>query len=201
MAITRALGTFSAALLISAVLATEVHADGFMSPFLGVNFGGEAGGTFNDNVRDRSRAAFGGNLGFMSGGILGLELDAAYTKNFYGEGPAVGDNSLLTIMPAVILGIPVGGQQGPGLRPYATAGLGMIRRELSVGGSDVYDSADLAYSLGFGLMGYFSNHVGLRADYKYFRNVEVDQTSLTNVDFSRGTFDFSRAGIGILFRF
>ena len=50
-------------------------------------------------------------------------------------------------------------------------------------------------------MGYFSDHVGLRGDYKYFRNVEVDDVSLTNVDFRRGTFDFSRAALGILFRF
>jgi opacity protein-like surface antigen len=183
------------------VLATDARADGFVSPFLAVNFGGEAGGTFNDNVDDRSRATIGGNLGFMSGGVLGLELDVAHTKNFYGKGNAIGDNSLLTVMPAVIFGIPIGGQRGAGLRPYATAGMGMMRRTLSIGGSDVFDGSDLAYTLGFGVMGYFSDHVGMRADYKYFRNFEVDQTSLTHIDFQRGTFDFSRAGVGLLFRF
>jgi opacity protein-like surface antigen len=183
------------------VLATDARADGFVSPFLAVNFGGEAGGTFNDNVDDRSRATIGGNLGFMSGGVLGLELDVAHTKNFYGKGNAIGDNSLLTVMPVVIFGVPVGGQRGPGLRPYATAGVGMMRRALSIGGSDVFDGSDLAYTLGFGVMGYFSDHVGMRADYKYFRNFEVDQTSLTHIDFQRGTFDFSRAGVGLLFRF
>ena len=201
MTITRVLRTLSAALLICAGLATEARADGFVSPFLAVNFGGDAGGTFNNNVTDRSRATFGGNVGFMGGGIFGIELDVAYTKNFYGEGIGVGDNSLLTIMPAVIIGIPVGGQQGLGIRPYGTAGVGMIRRELSISGFDVFDGSDLAYNLGFGVMGYFSNHVGLRADYKFFRNFEVDEASLTNLDFHRGTFDFSRAGIGILFRF
>ena len=201
MTITRVLRTLSAALLICAGLATEARADGFVSPFLAVNFGGDAGGTFNNNVTDRSRATFGGNVGFMGGGIFGIELDVAYTKNFYGEGIGVGDNSLLTIMPAVIIGIPVGGQQGPGIRPYATAGVGVIRRSLSISGFDVFDGSDLAYNLGFGVMGYFSNHVGLRADYKFFRNFEVDEASLTNLDFHRGTFDFSRAGIGILFRF
>jgi len=201
MTITRVLRTLSAALLICAGLATEARADGFVSPFLAVNFGGDAGGTFNNNVTDRSRATFGGNVGFMGGGIFGIELDVAYTKNFYGEGIGVGDNSLLTIMPAVIIGIPVGGQQGPGIRPYATAGVGVIRRDLSISGFDVFDGSDLAYNLGFGVMGYFSNHVGLRADYKFFRNFEVDEASLTNLDFHRGTFDFSRAGIGILFRF
>jgi opacity protein-like surface antigen len=199
--VTRVLRTLGAALLICAGLATEARADGFVSPFLAVNFGGDAGGTFNDNVRDRSRATFGGSVGFMSGGVFGVELEVAYTKNFYGEGSAIGDNSLLTVMPAVIFGVPLGGQRGPGIRPYATAGVGMIRRELSISGFDVFEGSDLAYNLGFGVMGYFSDHVGIRADYKFFRNVEVDDASLPNIDFHRGTFDFSRAGVGIVFRF
>jgi len=201
MTITRVKRTFGVALLICAGVAAEARADGFVSPFLAVNFGGDAGGTFNNNVRDRSRTAFGGNVGFMGGGIFGLELDVAYTKNFYGEGAVVGDNSLLTVMPAVILGIPIGGQQGLGIRPYATAGVGMIRRDLNIRGFDVFDGSDLAYTLGAGVMGYFSDHVGLRADYKYFRNFEVDDASLTNIDFHRGTFDVSRIGVGVLFRF
>ena len=201
MTTTKTLKVLSVALLLCACSATEARADGFVSPFLAVNFGGDAGGTFNNNVRDRSRATFGGNVGFMGGVIFGVELDVAYTKNFYGEGAVVGNNSLLTVMPAVILGIPVGGQQGLGIRPYGTAGVGMIRRELSISGFDVFDGSDLAYSLGFGVMGYFSDHVGLRADYKFFRNFEVDEVGLTNIDFHRGTFDFSRAGVGVLFRF
>ena len=200
MTITRVLRTFIAA-LICAGFAAEARADGFVSPFLAVNFGGDAGGTFDDNVADRSRAAFGGNVGFMSGGIFGVELDVAYTKNFYGEGAIVGDNSLLTVMPAVIVGIPIGGQQGLGVRPYFTAGVGVIRRDLSISGFDVFEGSDLAYNLGGGLMGYFSDHIGLRADYKFFRNFEVDDASLINIEFHRGTFDFSRAGIGLLFRF
>lgn len=201
MTITKNLKALGAALLICAGFATEAHADGFVSPFLGVDFGGDAGGTFDNNVRDRNRSTFGVNFGSMSGGIFGVELDVAYTRNFYGEGAVVGDNSLLTVMPSVIMGVPVGGQRGPGVRPYATAGIGMMRRALNISGLDVFDGSDLAYSLGFGAMGYFSNHVGLRADYKLFRNFEVDEVSLTNADFRRGTFDFSRAAIGLLFRF
>jgi opacity protein-like surface antigen len=104
-------------------------------------------------------------------------------------------------MPAVIVGVPIGGQQGLGIRPYATAGVGMVRRTLNFSGFDVFDGSDLAYTLGGGVMGYFSDHVGLRADYRYLRNFEVDDVSLTDVDFSRGSFDFSRASVGVLFRF
>ena len=201
MTMRSSLKALCAALLIYVGCATEARADVYVSPFWAVNFGGDAGGTFNNNVSDRNRTTNGAAVGFMNGGIFGVELDIAYTNKFYGEGAVVGDNSLLTIMPAVIMGIPVGGQQGPGIRPYATAGVGIIRRELSISGVDVFDGSDQAYSLGFGVMGYFSNHVGLRADYKFVRNFEVDEVSLTNIDFHQGTFDFSRAAIGVLFRF
>ena len=201
MRTTRNLKALSAALLIAAGCATDARADGFVSPLVGVNFGGAAGGTFNNNVRDRNHTTFGADVGFMSGGLFGVELDVAFTDNFYGHGEGIRDNSLLTVMPSLIVGIPVGGQQGLGIRPFGTAGIGMMRRELNIDGVEVFDESNLAYSLGFGVMGYFSDHVGLRADYKYFRNVEVDEVRLTNVDFRRGTFDFSRAALGILFRF
>ncbi len=201
MTMRSSLKALGAALLICVGCATEARADVYVSPFWAVNFGGDAGGTFNNNVSDRNRTTNGAVVGFMSGGIFGVELDLAYTNKFYGEGAIVGDNSLLTVMPALIVGIPFGGQQGPGIRPYATAGVGIIRRELSISGVDVFDGSDLAYSLGFGVMGYFSNHVGLRADYKFVRDFEVDEVSLTNIDFHQGAFDFSRAAIGVLFRF
>ena len=93
MTMMRNLKALGAALLICAVSATEARADGFVSPFWAVNFGGDAGGTFNNNVSDRNRTTFGAVVGFMSGGILGFELDLAYTIKFYGEGAVVGDNS------------------------------------------------------------------------------------------------------------
>ena len=201
MTITKSLKVLSAALLICASCATEAHADGFVSPFMAVYFGGNVGCTFDDNVSSRNRTTFGAALGFMGGGIFGVELDVAYTSNFYGEGAVVGDNSLLTVMPALIMGIPVGGQQGPGIRPYATAGVGVIRRELKFGGLDLFHGSELAYSLGFGVMGYFSNHVGLRADYKLVRTFDAGEASLTDLDFRQGDFDFSRGAIGLLFRF
>jgi opacity protein-like surface antigen len=201
MTITKSLKTLSAALLICAAGATDARADGFISPFMGVNFGGDVGGTLNSAASKGKRAAFGAAVGFMGGGVFGIELDVAYTNKFYGEGAMLADNSLLTVMPALILGVPVGGQRGLGIRPYATAGVGMVRRTLESSGVNVFDGSDLAYELGGGLMGYFSDHVGLRADYRYVRNFQVDELSFTDIDLTQGAFDFSRASLGLLFRF
>jgi opacity protein-like surface antigen len=201
MTITKSVKNLGAAVLICAGVATEARADGFISPFMGVNFGGDVGGTLNSAASKGKRAAFGAAVGFMGGGVFGVELDVAYTNKFYGEGAMLADNSLLTVMPALILGVPVGGQRGLGIRPYATAGVGMVRRNLKSSGVNLFDGSDLAYELGGGVMGYFSDHVGLRADYRYVRNFEVDEVGFTDIDLKQGTFDFSRAAIGLLLRF
>jgi len=60
---------------------------------------------------------------------------------------------------------------------------------------------DFGYTLGGGVMGYFTDHVGLRGDLRYFRNFKADVVDITNVDFERGTFSFGRASIGLLLRF
>jgi opacity protein-like surface antigen len=102
-------------------------------------------------------------------------------------------------MPALIIGIPIGGQRGPGFRPYATAGLGVFHRSLNIANQSIFDGNSLGYSVGFGAMGFLGTNFGIRGDYRYFRNVEVDEIAL--LDIRRGTFDFSRASIGAVFRF
>jgi opacity protein-like surface antigen len=179
--------------------ASNARADVYISPFVGVYFGGDAGGEFIDEAEERDRLAWGFAAGGMRAGAFGAEIDVAYTSDFFGT--EIGDNSLLTIMPTAIIGIPLGGQRGPGLRPYATAGLGVIRRRINVGGANVLDDTDGAYSVGFGVMGFVATPVGFRADYRYFRNFSSDLIDLGNLEIRRGTFDFSRASAGIVFRF
>jgi opacity protein-like surface antigen len=180
---------------------SEARADSWFSPFVGADFGGDAGGTFTQAAKDRQHVTYGFDAGGMLGGVFGVELDLAYTNKFYGEGLGISDNSLLTVMPTAVIGIPIGGQKGPGFRPYATAGLGLIHRSVDILGQSVFDNNRLGYSLGFGAMGFVATHFGIRGDYRYFRNVEVDEISLGNVDIRGGTFDFSRASVGAVFRF
>jgi opacity protein-like surface antigen len=179
--------------------ASSAYADVYVSPFAGVYFGGDAGGTFVEEFDERDRVAWGFAVGGMRAGAFGAELDVAYTSDFFGTD--LDDNSLLTVMPTAIIAIPFGGQSGPGFRPYATAGIGVIRRRLEVGGVDVFDDTDGAYSVGFGVMGFLATPIGFRADYRYFRNFSSDLEDLGNLEIRRGTFDFSRASFGVVFRF
>lgn len=190
------------AALALAIAPSVAWADGYVVPFIGANFGGDIGKPLNETVTERNRFTYGFGVGGMAGGIFGAEFDFGYTPNFYVKnGSFVTKSNLITAMPALIIGIPIGGQKGGGVRPYAVAGAGLMRRDLDFNTLDSISSNDWGYQLGGGVMGYFSDHVGLRGDYRYFRNFKVDAFDLQNVDFNRGTFNFSRASIGVLFRF
>ena len=190
------------AALALAIAPSAAWADGYVVPFIGANFGGDVGRPLDETVTDRNRFTYGFGVGGMAGGIFGAEFDFGYTPNFYVQnGSVVTKSNLITAMPALIIGIPIGGQKGGGIRPFGVAGVGLLRRDLDFNTLDSISSNDWGYQLGGGVMGYFSDHVGLRGDYRYFRNFKVDAFDLKNVDFNRGTFNFSRVSLGVLFRF
>ena len=187
-------------LLVCGMWASDARADGWISPFVGVNFGGDAGGTFTQVAEDRQHVTYGVDMGGMLGGVFGIEFDLAYTKHFFGTGAAVSDNSVLTAMPMLVIGIPIGGQRGAGFRPYGTAGAGLIHRSLNVGSVSIFDGENsFGYSLGGGAMIFFADHFGIRGDYRYIRNFSVDE--ILELDIRRGTFNFSRATGALVFRF
>ncbi len=199
MRLLRVLVLFGAVL---AALPAPARADGYVAPFIGANFGGEIGRPLNVSLKDRSHLTYGGTLGFMGGGVFGVELDFSYTNNFYPTSiTPEGSNNLVTFMPALVLGVPLGGQKGPGVRPFGLAGLGLVKRNIDFGSFPTVSENDLAYALGGGVMGFFSDHIGLRAEYRYTRNFSVDKLSLFDIDVEGGTFNYSRATGAVVFRF
>ncbi len=185
-----------------ALLPSVASADGYFVPFAGANFGGEVGRPLSTAVQDRNIVTFGAGFGTMGKGVFGVELDLGYTSKFYTDtSTVVTKNNLLTVMPALILGIPIGGQKGVGVRPYVVAGAGLIRRDVELNNLTSLSANDMGYQLGGGVMGFVSDHVGLRGDVRYFRNFQVDDFSLSGVNFEQGTFNFGRASLGLVLRF
>ena len=209
MRLRRILMTASLVIMITAVAPAKASADWLFTPFIGMNFGGSA--TFNDAFGDfedefEKRATFGASLAWMGGGIAGFELDFGYSPNFFenteGDGDfEFGDNNVTTIMANVVLGAPVGGQSGMGIRPYASGGIGIIRSQISAG--DFFDdlnSNDLGFNVGGGIAGFFTDNVGLRGDIRYFRSLQ-DNESDGDLDLALGSFRFWRGSVGVTFRF
>jgi hypothetical protein len=196
----RVKGFALASVLALTLLPVPAWADGFVTPFLGVNFGGATGTTLNTSLNDSSKLNYGVGFWYMSHGILGLEGEYGNSPNFYGSGTVFEDSSVQTFMGNVVLGIPFGGQ-GAGLRPYAVGGVGLIRQHLTgqAGLGDI-SSNNAAWDLGGGIMGMFSSHVGVQGDIRYFRNFNAN-SSTSGISLAQGNFNFARAAVGIAFRF
>src|SRR5262245_47402685 len=177
-------------------------AQGHANIFVGSNFMGDAGRSLSEALNSGSRLTWGADVGGMTKGIFGAEVDFSHSHHFFGDDPRLGNNYVFTLMPALIVGVPVGGERGPGIQPYGTAGFGWIRRDLAIDGIDAIKDNSLGYSIGFGVNGYLGTSIGIRADYRYFRNVTADEsTNIIGIDLDQGTFNFSRGSIGAIFRF
>lgn len=181
------------AMLLAPSIAT---AQGYITPFIGGNFGGDTGTTLDQSVNDTSRLAYGVRLGGMTHGVFGGEADIGYTRNFYGLGSVFNSSSVLTLMGNLVVGIPA----GP-LHPYVTGGVGIIRRNIdfgTIGTLASFTDTQFACNIGGGLSLMFSSHVGVNGDVRYFRNLKTGNLFL---DVPTQKFNFTRGTVGLVIQF
>jgi hypothetical protein len=197
------------------VAPAKASADWLFTPFIGTAFNGAFATGFDDSFEDdefERRFTYGASLGHMGSGVFGFELDFSYSPNFFetiggGDGDGftfAADSNVTTLMANMVLGAPIGGQSGPGLRPYGVAGIGLLRTKLT-GAGDFFDigdvsNNDLGYNIGGGIVGFISDNIGIRGDVRYFRafNGGEDEDA---IDFSLSDFTYWRASLGLTFRF
>jgi opacity protein-like surface antigen len=143
----------------------------------------------------------------MGAGAVGFELDFGYSPNFF-EGSTSGsgfefanDSNVTTLMANAILGIPVGGQTGGGVRPYVVGGVGLIRTNVQDADEffDVNTKNDFGFDVGGGIMGFFTDNVGIRGDVRYFRSFSGSSDNVAGIGVS--DFNFWRGSVGMSFRF
>jgi outer membrane protein with beta-barrel domain len=177
------------AAVIALAAPTSARAEGYVSPWTGVQFGSDVA---------NGRGGFGVNAGGMGAGIIGGEVGFGFSPSFFGTKTDFGNNTVLDLMGNIIVGVPIGGTHGAGFRPYFTGGLGLIRTQID--GGNVFRVASSANhfggNLGAGAMGYFNDHVGLRGEVRYQRTLTGDVVNGLDL----GGFDFWRASIGVVIR-
>ncbi len=185
----------------TAAVPARASADWLFTPFIGATFGGSAdiagtGDTFSDNFH--RKVNYGAALEWMGGGVFGFGVDFGYSPNFFRDSDTggFGDGNVTTLMANVIVGAPIGG-----VRPYASGGVGLIKQKVDNVGQffDTIDNSDFGFDAGAGIMGFFSDNVGVRGDIRYFRT--VNDTNPDGVDLQLGSFKFWRGTVGITFRF
>jgi len=177
---------------------------------VGVVFGGSANNFNLNDLTDEfeQRISFGGGLTWMGAGKLGFEVDYHLAPNFYQITRGDEDIELLdpdsnvqTLMANIVLGAPIGGMSGPGVRPYAAAGIGLMRASIS-GPVDLFENLsnnELGFNVGGGVHVFFSDNIGLRGDARYFRGLQKGDDEGEDLDLE--DFDFWRATVGLTFRF
>jgi opacity protein-like surface antigen len=184
-------------------LPTPARADGFIAPMIGVNVGADANHTLVGAADEAKKLTYGVAGGYMSKGIFGVEENFAYSPSFYGSGGGF-DTKVITLMTNLIVGVPVGGTRGAGIRPFGTIGVGLVSQRVTNSNSNSLNlgevsSNDFGYDIGAGVMGYFNNRVGLRGGVQYFRNFR--RTDDNKIGLGTGEFNFFRVNVGVLFRF
>jgi hypothetical protein len=183
-------------------------ADTLFTPFLGANMNGAISSPIGSLTGDASRTTFGGSLAVMGGGVFGIEADAGYTPRFFGTDVQVGGaavslarNSVITAMLNLTVGVPIEGGSGVGLRPYAVAGIGLIRQQLEAGSGLVdVTSHDFGYDVGGGAILFVGRHVGIRGDIRYF-STTGNNPFASLVELREGSFHFTRASVGLTLRY
>jgi opacity protein-like surface antigen len=181
------------AALVLFAAAGPASAQSFISPFIGYNFGGDAGCPEISNCEDKSR-----NLGVSFGSIgnvFGAELEFSYIDSFFGETPGLSSN-VLTLMGNFMLAPKFGI-----IQPYGVVGLGLIKShaEFTTAGLLDSDNNDFGWDIGGGAIIYFGQHFGVRGDIRYFHafpDLEILGIGLDNVKL-----DFGRASAAAVFKF
>lgn len=184
----------SAVLLVAILVLTgagTARADVTLTPFIGSLFKGDL---------PTKKADYGASLTFMGGGIFGGEITGNYAPNFVAETSTSAAVAQAGLMGNLIVGIPIGGDTGKSFRPYVTGGIGLFRATAKK--TDFFDRVttnDFAYNLGGGVMAFFNDRIGLRADLRYVRT--LTKNTGDGMLFQKGDLNFWRWNIGPSFRF
>ena len=191
------------ALTLTLLPTTASAQNWFFTPFIGANFGGNADfGDFPDADDEvEKRLDFGATLGWNPR-VVGFEVDFGWSPNFFEDTVGdtnfeFGDSNVTTLMGNVLFSAP----PGSGIRPYGSAGLGLIRANISsaTGLFNDVSTNDLGVNFGGGINGNFSDNFGIRGDIRYFRSLQDNEPD-NDLDLDLGSFDFWRGTVGLTFR-
>ena len=170
------------------------HAQGFIAPFAGYNFGGDAQCPEIDDCDDKRLNA---GLAFGKlGSVFGFEQEFAYTKDFFGSAPGL-SSSVLTVMSSMMVAPKI-----PIVRPYFVLGVGLIRTDVEITAANLVlggsGNNNFGWNIGGGIM-LGSQHVAVRGDLRFIH--AFDDFELLGIPLSDTDLDFGRASIGLFLSF
>lgn len=187
------LRTVVIALQIAVIAPSGAHAQGFLSPLIGYDFGGDSGCPEITGCEDKN-LNIGVSVGSL-GSVVGTELEIAYANEFFGDIPDV-SSSVLTLMGNVMLAPRFGAVQ-----PYGLIGLGLVKTNVEFSTVSLLDSDKnhFGWDIGGGLIVFANSHIGVRGDIRYFHAFQ--DLEILGIALSETKLDFGRAAVGLVFSF
>ncbi len=177
-------------------------ADLFVTPFMGVKFGGGTSIVDLELAAGEATTTIGASLFHLTNGIIGYEVSFGYVPRYFekGDRDLIKPGSyVIDLIGNVIVSAPPNFTRG-GLRPYLVGGVGLIHAEAL----DLLNIFQVrrtvpAFDVGVGAIGLLTNNVGVRFDVRYLRSLTTNEgESLANVG---RRIRYSRATIGLVLRF
>jgi len=180
-------------LVLAGANASPAAAQGFISPFIGFNFGGDSGCPNISNCQDKHV-----NLGVAFGSlgsVFGVEAEFAYAPDFFGETPGV-SSSVLSFMGNVMLAP----KFGP-LQPYGLAGLGLLKTHTELTAAALLESNNnhFGWDVGGGIMLFAGDHLGVRGDVRYFHAFQ--DLEILGFPIADAKLDYGRASAALVLKF
>jgi opacity protein-like surface antigen len=172
--------------------AAPARAQGFISPFVGFDFGGDHGAFCATLLSCEDKRLDWGVAFGAAGSVFGFEEEIAYSPDFFGRTGGA-ENSVLTVMSNLMLIVPA----GP-IRPYAIIGVGFIRphNKFDATALDLSSNA-FGWDIGGGLNIFLTHAFGLRGDVRHLHTFEDVDLGL----FSKDKLDYWRGSAGLTLRF
>ena len=193
----------TAALTLAVVLCSpprDARADYLFVPFVGGAFAGNTAFLNLEQGAGSTQWIFGGSVGWLSSGVLGVEGDFSYAPRFFERDNLAGEilsSNETTLSGSVIIAVPQS-VTGYALRPYLVGGLGLMHSGITYLFFDPVDDNSLGLNIGGGAIGFLSPRTGLRFELRHFRTLE-DATNPANGEVST-RLSFWRFTVGVVVR-
>jgi hypothetical protein len=184
----------------------EARADYLFTPFIGGTFAGRTAFlTGREEGAGSQRLIFGGSVGWLSSGLLGIEGDFSYVPGMFQRNAEravpegfIFDSSVTTLTGSVIVAVPQR-VTGYSLRPYLVGGVGLIHSGINY--DDVFPTIDdnsLGLNVGGGAIGFLTPRTGVRFELRHFRTFDREPNELSLEVLPR--LSFWRFTVGVVIR-
>ncbi len=187
---------YLAPVLLVVCTARPAAAQFFINPFVDTTL------TSPTATGSSTQRGFGVSLGNV-GRIVGVETELAYHPDLIDTSAnAVARNRVVTISANTLIGPTIGH-----VKPYGAIGAGDLYLNVTSAASVLVPNPAtisnnyFTIDAGGGVMGFFTPHLGVRGDLRYFRAYGFKVTDLELAGFALDHFDFWRASIGVAVKF